>query len=81
MSKHVDKLYESYAAGIDNIDDFLPEKHNPYRSAALKSFANLTVGQYNKIGNFEKASKNGSNLAHYKVMLKAEKKCDVGNSY
>ena len=82
LSKNVDSLYESYSAGIDNIDDYLPEKPNPIRSAALKSFANLTVGQYMKIVEFEKgeANKDGTKLAPYKAMLKAEKECDVGNT-
>ena len=82
LSRNVDKLYESYSAGIENIEDYLPVKPNPVRSAALKSFANLTVGQYKKIVEFEKgeATKDGTNLAPYKAMLKAEKDCDVGNT-
>ena len=83
LSCNVDKLYEYYAAGVENIDDYLPEKPNAFRSAALKSYANLTVGQYKKIEEFEKgeASKDSATkLAPYKAMLKAEKECDVGNS-
>ena len=82
LSRNVDKLYESYSAGIENIGDYLPEKPNPVRSAALKSFANLTVGQYKKIVEFEKgeANKDGIKLASYKAMLNAEKDCDVGNT-
>jgi hypothetical protein len=45
LYKNVDKLYEAFSKGNLDPSDFLPEKPNPQRSAALKSFANLTVGQ------------------------------------
>ena len=78
LSRNVDKIYESYSAGVMDIDDYIPEKPDAYKSAALKCFANLTVGQYQKISEFEKGG--DTKKALYKEMLKAEKECDVGNT-
>ena len=82
LSTNVDKLYEYYTSGNDEVNDFLPVKPNPLRSAALKAHSNLTVGQYLKIRQFEQnetSQDNETKLAPYKQMLQAEKECDVAN--
>ena len=77
LDRNVDKIYESYAAGVMDMEEYLPEKPDGLKSAALKSFANLTARQYLKITEFEKGE--ATKHAPYKEMLKAEKDCDVGN--
>ena len=82
LYRNANKLYEFFSAGVDNVDDYIPDKPNPLKSAALKSFANLTVGQYQKLALFEKGEAlNSGEAKHasYKALLKAEKECDVGN--
>ena len=83
LYRNIDTLYEAFSKGIYNLADFLPERSNPYQSAALKAFANLTVGQYIKVEAFQKQEhvrdKSGK-LSEYKLMLKAEKEVDIGNT-
>ena len=81
LSKNVDVLYKHYNDGIHETADFLPLLPSSLRSAALKSYANLTVQQYKKIEEFENKEgvANPNNLASYKRMLKSEKDVDIGN--